>query len=187
MIATIISYPLNEINVSEDVGNSYFSDQVVKNIWVNISDAPTDEYIEITFNGVVTTVLITDECRYTPIDIAFQNRDGGIQIITFFKQKRDSITVTNETFESDRNPFEHQFIRYNVNSRSKFVANTGFIDESKNDMIKQLLLSERVWIAGSDIPVNVSQSSLEYKTRANDRLINYAIEFEYAFNDINTI
>jgi hypothetical protein len=28
---------------------------------------------------------------------------------------------------------------------------------------------------------------LEYKTRQKDRLINYEIEFEYSFNEINNI
>jgi len=28
---------------------------------------------------------------------------------------------------------------------------------------------------------------LEYKTRMKDRLINYEVEFEYAFNEINNI
>ena len=58
-----------------------------------------------------------------------------------------------------------------------------------NDTFKQLLLSSKVWlIDGADtIPLNVKSSSLEYKTRAKDRLINYEIEFDYSFNEINSI
>jgi hypothetical protein len=36
-------------------------------------------------------------------------------------------------------------------------------------------------------PLNVASSSLEYKSRQKDRLINYEIEFEEAFNLINNI
>ena len=37
------------------------------------------------------------------------------------------------------------------------------------------------------MPLNVSKKSLEYKTRQNDRLINYEFEFEYAYNEINNV
>jgi hypothetical protein len=76
MIATVISYPLNEINFSQNVPDSLNSSELVKYIWVNVSEATTDEYIEITYNSEVITLLITDECRYTPIDIFFQNKEG---------------------------------------------------------------------------------------------------------------
>jgi hypothetical protein len=82
-----------------------------------------------------------------------------------------------------------QFNRYNVNGRAKFSVNTGFISEETNEVIKQLLLSEKVWIAHEDggIPVTVTSTNLEYKTRQKDRLINYEIEFTYSYNEINNI
>jgi len=39
----------------------------------------------------------------------------------------------------------------------------------------------------SFIPVRPTTSNLEYKTRVNDTVINYTIDFEYAFNTINNI
>lgn len=172
-----------------DVPNTYNSNEIVKNIWINVSEAVTDEYIEISYNGVVKTLLITDECRYTPIDIAFQNKNGALQTLTFFKAKKDTINVESETFESNRAIGAHQFVKYNVNSKSKFTVNSGFMTEDKNESIKDLLTSERVWMLnnGIEIPLNVSTSSLEYKTRQNDKLINYAIEFDYAYYDINNV
>ena len=51
------------------------------------------------------------------------------------------------------------------------------------------MLSEQVWIKkdGEILPINVKTSSLTYKTSVNDRLINYTIEFDYAFDKINNI
>lgn len=189
MNITVKSYPLHEIDYSIFVANSYFSSSMVKYLWVDISEAPTDEYIEIKYNGVTKTLLITDECRYTPIDIAYQNKEGALQTITFFKARRDSINIDKETFESNRPIGGHQFVRYNVNAKVKFSANSGFITEDKNADIKQLLMSERVWLLdnGVEIPLNVGTSSMEFKTRQNDRLINYAIEFEHAYNENNNI
>ncbi|AWH84927.1 hypothetical protein HYN59_07210 [Flavobacterium album] len=189
MRITVISYPLHEINYTIEAEKSYYSNKIVKYLWVNIAEAVSDEYVEISYNGVVKTLLITDECRYTPIDIAFQNKEGAIQLFTFFKAKKDTITTTSENFESNRPIGSHQFIKYNVNAKTKFTVNSGFITEDKNEAIRQLLLSERVWMLSGDtaIPLNVSTSSQEFKNRQNDRLINYAIEFEHAYYENNNI
>lgn len=189
MIATVISFPNNQVDYSVEVPNTYHSDEIVKYLWVDTSLATTDEYIEITYNGVTTTLLLTDECKYTPIDVAFQNKEGALQVVTFFKARKDSTAIKSESFESNRPIGSHQFIRFNINSKTKFTINTGFITEDKNEAIAQLLRSERVWMLDGAVavPLNVGTSSLEYKNRVNDKLINYAIEFEFAFNDINNI
>jgi hypothetical protein len=192
MAITIISYPDNQINESIVEPTSLLSNEMVQNVWVNVAEATTDTYIEIVFNGVTTTLLITDECRYTPIDICFQNKEGALQFMTFFKAKTDSLSVTNEEFEGDRGqPLDgnHQYVKFNVQGKSKFKVNSGFIEESMNETVRQLLLSERVWMYSNEIftPLNVAGKSLEYKTRQKDRLINYEIDFDYAFNEINSI
>lgn len=189
---TVISYPDNQIDYAITPPESLTAVEMVQNLWVNVSEATTDEYIEIIFNGVTTTLLITDECRYTPIDIAFQNKNGALQMLTFFKAKSESLSTSKEEFESNRGqPSEgnHQYVKFNVQGRTKFKVNSGFVSEAMNETFKQLLLSERVWMYKDETftPLNVSSSSLEYKTRQKDRLINYEIEFENAFNEINNI
>lgn len=186
---TVKSYPLNEIDYSILTPDTNVSGELVKYLWIDTSEALTDEYIEIVYNSITTTLLITDECRYTPVDIAFQNKEGALQIMTFFKAKKDSISIESQKYEGNMGQGKHQYIKYNVQSKSKFNVNSGFLREDKNETVKQLLLSQRVWwINGTvNVPLNVSTSSPELKTRQNDRLINYQIEFEYAFNDINNI
>lgn len=192
MAITIISYPNNNIDLSIEEPTSIDSAEMVQNLFVNVADAVDDDYIEIVFNGVTTTLLITDECRYTPYDVAFKNKEGALQLLTFFKRKTQELSVTKEEFESDRSqPLEgnHQFVKYNVHGREKFRINSGFVKEAMNDTFKQLLLSESVWhlSEGNYIPINVSSSSFAYKTRQEERLINYEIEFEYAYNEINNV
>jgi hypothetical protein len=67
--------------------------------------------------------------------------------------------------------------------------NTGFIQESFNEVIKQMMLSEQVWVDnGTEVlPVSLNTSSLQFKKSVNDRLINYTVDFQYAFNKINDI
>jgi hypothetical protein len=189
---TIISYPNENLNESIAVPTSIDSAEMVQNIWIDVSEAGNDEFIEVTYNEQTITLLITDECRYTPVDIAYQNKEGAIAFFTFFKAKTESINASREVFQSNRgqsNLGNHQFVNYNVEGKSSFKVNSGFVDESANEIFKQMLLSERVWqfVDENYIPLNIKSSSLEYKTRQKDRLINYEIEFEYSFNEINNI
>ena len=189
---TIISYPDNNINESISVPTSIDSAEMVQNIWVDVSEAGTDEYIEVSYNDETITLLITDECRYTPIDIAYQNKEGAIAFMTFFKAKTENLNVTKETFESDRGQpsvGNHQYVDFNVQGRTSYKINSGFVDENMNEIIKQMLLSERVWefVDGNYIPLNIKLSNVEYKTRQKDRLINYEVDFSYAFNEVNNV
>ena len=49
--------------------------------------------------------------------------------------------------------------------------------------------SENVWIVenGNSYPVSIKDSSFNYKTHLNDKLVNYTVQFEYAFNSINSV
>lgn len=191
-MVTIISYPNNVINDSITVSTTLDSAELIKYVNVDVSLAIGEEYIEVVYNGETITLLITEECRYTPIDIHFLNKNGEQQVMTFFKAKTDSISISDETYEGNEQPvdYAHQFKRYNVQAKKKFKVNSGFVSEDLNDTFTELLISSRVWLYDETlnyIPLNVSSKSFEYKTRQKDRLINYAIDFEYAFNEINTI
>lgn len=189
---TVISYPENVLNFSSTIAASTTSSELVKNIFVNVSEANGEEYIEIEFNTRTITLLITDECRYTPVEIAFQNKEGALQILTFFKAKTESLSTTNEEYESNNgqpNLWNHQYIKYNIQGKTKFKINSGFVSEALNETFKQLLLSEKVYhlLDGVYIPLNLATQSIEYKSRQKDRLINYELEFNYAFNEINNV
>lgn len=164
---------------------------LVQTLWVDCSEFGTDEYIEIEYNGkVVYTLLIEDEQRYTPKDIMFKNKEGQVSSITFFKKSVESLSVTNESYEgtylqaADGN---HQFITYNTNGKERFKMDSGFVSEANNDNFTQLFLSNKVWQYedGVYIPLKLGSKTIEYKSRVNDRLLNYNVEFEYAFNKIN--
>jgi len=174
MIATIKSYPNLEIDTTQDVTDSLDSAELIQTI--SVPAPATDTYIEIVYNGITTIIDVVEECRYTPVQIKFRNKQGVEQRITFFKAKTQSLSVTKSDYENDID-----FV-YNVNGRTRFKVNSGFYDESQNELFRQLILSE--WVYFGDIPLKVSNTTLEYKTRQKDRLINYEFEFEYAVNEI---
>ena len=84
---------------------------------------------------------------------------------------------------------KHQIRQFHVTGKENMQVNTGFIDESFNEVIKQLMLSEQTWVYdGVDVkPITLNTKSLQYKTSVNDSLIQYSLEFEYSFNKINDV
>lgn len=185
------SYPNSVLNYTGYVVGSLESSETIKYVWVDVSQAGSDRYIIVSYLDQEIYLYIEDECKYSPINIMFQNKDGAQQNITFFKEKTYSMTVTNSEFE--RSAFQpqlgyHQFVRYDVQGRTKFKANSGYLDESANEAIKQLLLSERIWLYdGAFTPINIKSSTVNYKTRQKERLINYELEFEMSYNEINNV
>ena len=51
------------------------------------------------------------------------------------------------------------------------------------------MLSEQIWVdnGNSVLPINLNTKSLKFKKGVNDNLINYTIDFAYAFDTINNI
>lgn len=189
MAILIKSYPFNVINTTISTPNTINSAELVKYLWVDTSEAINEQYIEITYNGVTKTLLLIDECKYTPVDVCFLNKEGALQTFTFFKSRKDTDTITSENYKGNNEIGLHQENVYNVNAKRKTTLNSGFVMEDKNETIKQLLYSTKVWFLenGIEVPVRVISSNIEYKTRVNDKLLNYTIDFENAFNEINNV
>lgn len=189
MAVLIKSYPFNTINTTIATPTTLNSAEIVKYLYIDVSEATNEEYIEITYNGVTKTILITDECKYTPVDVCFLNKEGAIQMQTFFKARKDSDSITSEMYKGNNLIGLHQENTYNVKAKRKTTLNTGFVTEDKTETIRQILLSTKVWFLenGIALPVRPVTTSFEVKTRVNDKLINYTIEFENAFNDINNV
>jgi hypothetical protein len=77
----------------------------------------------------------------------------------------------------------------NKNANETLTLNSGFYPENNNDVFKQLLLSDYVWIdyESNEIPCNIASSSISYKTSRNDKLINYTLDIEFASDTIQNI
>ena len=155
-----------------------------------------------TGGGTVKTLYVQrQECAvYTPVKCMFLNRYGVTQIIWFTKATTSSIDVTKSNYNklltyvtSGVPTYEttwHQYRDYEVKGREKFVCNTGWVNDDYKAIIRELVLSDQVWISdasGTPIPVNVSTTSVNYKTSLNDNMINYTVEFQSAYNEINNV
>lgn len=146
-----------------------------------------------------TTLNINYVCEnvYTPYLVTFLNRYGVLQGLTFFKKSVENMAVQDETFKGNilnvasknYSINEGQRTRYNVNAQDSITLNTGYVDEDFNEAIEQLLLAQKVWIKyGSEtLPVLPTTKTMQYKTEVNDKLINYTINFDFAFDKVNLV
>lgn len=130
------------------------------------------------------------ECLYTPMTCSFVNRYGGWQQLVFFKAKVDTLTVKGSEYSLMQeswayDPTKGQRKFFNINGTKTVKCNTGWIDESYNTVIEELLMSDRVLM--NFIPVNLKTQSLTYKTYLKDKNINFEIEFEYSNNVLNDV
>ena len=159
-----------------------------------------------TIDGVVCNIKRIDCTKYGDGKrIIYINKYGAQQNLWFFLKETRNIARTNEGYKSNTITYLSGGATYNVQNAPNKVFNTqakqthtlssGYYPEYANQFFEELLLSEYVWIdlsalssaRGYFIPVKVKTSSVAFKTSVNDRLIEYTMEFEEAFDYINNI
>lgn len=141
------------------------------------------------------------EPKFVPLSIIFYNKYGALQNMWFFKKSMTDINIKSDTFKNNMVDFDnnggaptyaltkHQEKKFVSNGKESITINSGFYEESFNEVVRQMLLSEQVWIydGTSTLPINLKSNTLQFKKSVNDKLISYTISFEYAFDKINNI
>jgi len=143
------------------------------------------------------TIDYVSECKYKVYKCIFTNKFGALQDFYFFKKSMTNLTIKDEILKAS--PSDEDFTytntdffynRFNVDARESMKLNTGFIHESENQTIKELILSKAVWLIDIEedfiMPVVVNKKSIELKQSVNDKLINYDISFDLAYDLIST-
>jgi hypothetical protein len=133
------------------------------------------------------------EPKYTPYQIAFINRFGVADFITFFKRSDETGTFTQDSYQKSiyNDGFTTpslevgKYNSFNVNSRNSLRLNTGFVDQNYDETIKDILMSEYVAVLDGSNWVSVvpDRGSIEYQKSVNQKLINYTMTFTYAFDE----
>lgn len=185
---TIISYPNNNLNNTYTPTYTQQSNEVIGVVTIDCNDAGDDLYIEVTYKGDVVRYFLREECIYKVHDVQFINRYGASQSLTFFGKRQDSLSVKGDEYKASfgrPNLGNHQNVKYNVNGSSGFSLFTGYLYEGQNQMYKELALSESVWLDG--LPVNVSLSGVDFKTRINDKVCSYTFDFTNSYDEVASI
>ena len=132
-----------------------------------------------------------EECKYTPVIIDFVNKYGAWQREFFFKASNDTFSVENteynlmQTDSYNYNTLEGQRKVFNANGKKSIKVNTGWVAETWSEVLKQIMLSERILIDNK--PAKINSKSTELFKHINTKQINYALEFEFAYDVINSV
>ena len=152
-------------------------------------------YVDSSQGVTKLTVKSESECKFTPLKITFVNKYGVLQDIWFLKRSNESLRTREQEFKKNiissgsYNISKHQNKTLTKNGSETLTLNSGYYPEVYNDVFKEMLLSEDCWIEieSQTLPIKISSSSFAYKTQLNDKIINYTIDVEFAFDTINNV
>jgi len=139
------------------------------------------------------------EPKYNVVDCLFINKFGFWDSFSFIKKsmtqmstteskfKRNIGEVVNSEYTYNTNSAQHK--RYNVNGSKSIIVNTGFVDESFSLLLEEIMLSESIVLIIDDVytPVTIQTNQVEFKKSVNDKLINYTLTFDFAYNELNDV
>jgi hypothetical protein len=150
------------------------------------------DIIDGSANVLYTSTFVPKiECKYTPVQIDFVNKFGAWQREFFFKASYDSLNVENTEYNLMPSTFPNYNLRegqravFNANGKKSIRVNSDWVSESYKEVIQQLMLSERILIDKK--PAKINTKSTELFKSINTHMINYQLEFEYAYDVINSV
>jgi hypothetical protein len=188
-------------------GNNFsFNNRVLlsaSTIWLPENTAGT--FYKITSDSLSTVAVGTsatsvegiavkrfDCSRFTPVKVVFINKFGVPQELCFFGKTIEATSASKQFYKSNisaatglYDPNKHQMRSFDVNGKTNYTLNTGFVGEEYNEFVREMMLSEQVWavIDGTIRPVTPTSSEVTFRTSLNDKLVEYSVDFEQA-NDL---
>jgi len=142
-----------------------------------------------------------NDCRKSLVDIVFDNKYGMPETIGCIGRIDAEMTTTSDIYKYNTGIDENGYLspnsynQMNTQGRNKIYLNTGWLDEGKNKLIQELFLSNTIdlidyngdLMRSSICRVVLKDASVKYKTDVWDKLINYTLIFEEAFDKINNL
>lgn len=131
----------------------------------------------------------------TPYKLTFVNKYGAYEDLWMVGNTKETIDLTSESYRGtfsnpiNRSISTHQYKTLRKQGKVNLEMNSGFYPEVANEAFQQMLLSESVWINynGQSLPVMIKDTSMNFKTHKTDKLINYTLNVEFAYDKINNI
>jgi hypothetical protein len=166
----------------------------------NLADGNKVEMIN-TSAAVVWTATFKPVCepKYSPIVVDFVNKFGSWSRIFFMKVNKRTTEIKSNEFKFNPQTLPYsptsdggQMKQFNKTGNESMTVNTGFVNDGYAEYIQQLMLSEHVTLLDFDtntnaLPVKVKTKSLKKQTGLNDGTMNYALDFDFAFDLINNV
>ena len=130
--------------------------------------------------------------KYPNVRLKWKNRYGQFDWFSFYMVNKQSFSTEKRSYQPQLGTWSGATLSYNqsdssnlnyiVDSKQSIQINTDWVDESYNDIFKQLLVSEEIyWVKSATdlLPLTISTNSLTFKTGAVDKLIQYTFELDF--------
>lgn len=180
-LATVVANTLLQLNLSQIALSGIIS---------TIVDAAVS-YYTVTINGQIIRYDVYCESVYKSRSVTFLNKIGGFETYEFSKLSKSKMTLEKKDYgkiqyNNDGVTFANGIMNdssntYAVNFNEKILLNSDLIREDKYKWLAQLVLSPNIYLFEDEylIPVRVSETDYEFKTRTNDKVFNLSVNFEY--------
>jgi hypothetical protein len=197
MVRTGTSYKARYRNL---VSGANFTQTLTNNVLTDVlrvypsyySNGNSLEILDASDNVIWSAIFKPNEnCRYTAVLCDFVNKYGCWQRTWFYAASNDTLNVENteynlmQTATTGYNRVQGQRQTFTTNGKKSIKVNTDWVDESYNDLLKQLMLSEKILI--NNYPAKLNSKSTELFKNINTKMINYQLEFENSFDVINSV
>jgi hypothetical protein len=132
--------------------------------------------------------------KYPNVRIKWKNRFGQFDYFNFYMVNKQSFETERRTYQPQLGTWEGSGLSYQnydtanqayiVDSKQAISVNSFWIDESYNDILKQLLVSDEIyWMydESNDLvrPLTIATQDIVFKTGVVDHLIQYSFDFNY--------
>ena len=162
----------------------------VQDAWYSVGNKVE---VKNAFSNVLFTYYFRplEECRYDVVTCDFVNKAGSWQRTFFYKASYEGLEVETIKYNlmqsvlPNYSIYDGQFKEFNTNAKRTMRVNTGFVNDFYSSILEQLMMSERVLLNG--MPAFLRTKTLEKQKQINTKMINYTLEFEYAYNALNNV
>lgn len=144
--------------------------------------------------GVPIYFEVACKQKYPNVRVKWKNRYGQFDYFNFYMVSKKSFKTEKRTYNPQigtwdgatlsYNNYDSQTLNYLSDSNQGLSVNTFWIPEEYNEIIKQLLVSDEIYYVtteSSDIitPLTIDTDSIQFKTKAVDKLIQYGFDFRF--------
>ena len=177
--------------------NPDISNEYIQSILVDTSQNMTYVFNYTDSSESVSTYITDSFCKYENYDVVFKNKWGVLETLSFSMKSTKSLSIEDTEYlrgivdyNGSFNTSRHTRKTINTFATEEWTLNTDWVEEYMNDVFRELMLSEEIWVVdryNKIIPVNKSETQFTSKTRVNDKLIQYTMKFKLSHNTINNI
>jgi hypothetical protein len=132
--------------------------------------------------------------KYPNVRIKWKNQFGQFDFFNFNMVNKQSFTTEKKTYQPQLGSwnastltyqnYDSSTLNYVVDAKQSISVNTDWVDESYNEIFKQLLVTdEAYWIYNEAQqllrPITIDTSTIVFKTGVVDKVIQYAFDFNF--------